>query len=238
MNQIYDFESILRMNKIDLENLSFQHNMKIKRCSAHLNMLISNITDEQESELFLNLITNQIYCIKYLYNQGLLQFKGKYFKYLPECTNLMIKYILILPNIEEFQNRIDNVSEDFYHIYFIYRDIITYENYDFIYGYIHINLQKECKDLNNIANIKNIISVDNIYVNPKYIEEYIDIKRIININNDIIDIDINVGIICKANSIKDIFEVIYNLLNDSLKKIAIKYVSYNYHLKTIILEYI
>ena len=46
-------------------------------------------------------------------------------------------------------------------------------------------------------------------LNTKYIEEYIDIKRIININNDIIDINLNISIICEATIIKDIFEVIF-----------------------------
>ena len=242
MNQSYSFEFLLRMDKTDLENLSLQYDIKIKRCNAHLNMLLSNfthvnmllsnITHEEESELYLNLITNQIYCIKELYSRGLLQFKGKYFKYLPIDVNLIIRYILRLPDIEEFENHnTDNVSEAFFHIYFIYRDILSYEDCHLLYGYIRINLQKECKDLNIITNIKNIISIDNIYVNPKYIEEY---KKINNHDH----IDVNIGIVCRANSIKDIFEVMHNLLNNNLMEIPIKSVKYNYDFKIIILEYI
>ena len=44
MNQSYSFEFLLRMDKTDLENLSLQYDIKIKRCNAHLNMLLSNFT--------------------------------------------------------------------------------------------------------------------------------------------------------------------------------------------------
>ena len=67
--------------------------------------------------------------------------------------------------------------------------------------------------------------------NPKYIEEYKKIN-----NND--DIDVNIGIVCRANSIKDIFEVMHNLFNNNLMEIPIKSVKYNYDFKIIILEYI
>ena len=55
MNQIYDFKIMYRMNRIDFiqEFYHYQHNMKIKRCSINLDMLISNITDGQKYELFL-----------------------------------------------------------------------------------------------------------------------------------------------------------------------------------------
>lgn len=231
MDQYHDLDSIIRMSGSELETLAIRYNIKIIKIDYKLPALTIDIsfdnilnnydiTDEQHSDLYANLVINQIYCIKGLYNKGLIKLEGKYFKYLMD-TNDNINFICglcKLPQIDDFEDYEYDEGDCFFNIYMIYKDLISYEKYNIKFAHICIKLDINL-DILNIINNPNVISISDIYTNEKYIEQHERLKFYLDHTD-------NNGIIYKINSIEDVLSFVYNLSNINGIKYKIDYISY------------